>query len=159
MNKPDLIKQELEALTESNNGILRPEAVVEFAKDPSTALHSRFEWDDTEAAGKYRVWQARQLIKVVVNILPNESETEYQVFVSLKSDRYNGGGYRALVDVMSDDQLRKQLLTQAYADFKVWQKKYQDLKELAPVFTEMAEVMKEIEVELHPEPVEGPVAA
>lgn len=147
MNKPDLIKQELEALTEANNGILQPEAVVEYAKDPNTALHSRFEWDDTEAAKRYRVWQARQLIKVTVNILPNESETEYQVFVSLKSDRYNGGGYRALVDVMSDDQLRKQLLTQAYADFKVWQKKYQDLKELAPVFTEMAEVMKEIEVE------------
>lgn len=143
-NKPDLIKQELEALAEANNGLLFPEKVVEFAKDSTTALHSRFEWDDTEAAAKYRIWQARQLIKVTVNILPNESETEYQVFVSLKSDRYNGGGYRALVDVMSDEQMRGQLLTQAYNDFKVWQKKYQQLKELAPVFDKMAEVMTEV---------------
>lgn len=149
MSKPDLIKLELETLAEANNGLLRPETVVEFAKDPNTALHSRFEWDDTEAATKYRIWQARQLIKVVVNILPNENETEYQVFVSLKSDRLNGGGYRALVDVMSNDDQRKELLTQAHNDFKLWQKKYQQLKELAPVFDKMAEVMTEA-IELEP---------
>lgn len=143
MSKPDLIKQELEALAEANNGLLHPEKVVEFAKDPTTALHSRFEWDDSEAAVKYRIWQARQLIKVTVNILPNENETEYQVFVSLKSDRLNGGGYRALVDVMSNDDQRKELLSQAHNDFKLWQKKYQQLKELAPVFEKMVEVMTE----------------
>lgn len=149
MSKPDLIKLELETLAEANNGLLRPETVVEFARNPNTALHSRFEWDDTEAATKYRIWQARQLIKVVVNILPNENETEYQVFVSLKSDRLNGGGYRALVDVMSNDDQRKELLTQAHNDFKLWQKKYQQLKELAPVFDKMAEVMTEA-IELEP---------
>jgi len=145
MSKIDLIKQELEALAEANNGILRPENVVEFAKNPKTALHSRFEWNDTEAAKQYRLWQARQVIKVVVNILPNESETEYQVFVSLKEDRYNGGGYRALVDVMSDEQKRKQLLTQAHNDFKLWQMKYQQLRELVPVFERMAKVIEEAE--------------
>lgn len=141
MSKRDLIRQELEALAEANNGILRPEAVVEFAKDPNTTLHGRFEWDDTEAARQYRIWQARQIIKVVVNVLPNEAETEYQVFVSLKEDRRNGGGYRALVDVMSDEEMRKRLLAQANEDFKLWQKKYQQLKELAPVFDKMAEIM------------------
>lgn len=147
MSKIDLIKQELEALAESSNGLLLPETVVEFAKDPTTALHNRFEWDDTEAAQKYRIWQARQLIKVTVNILPNESETEYKMFVSLKPDRYNGGGYRTLVGVMSDEAMRRQLLTQAHNDFKMWQKKYQQLKELAPVFDKMAEVIEAIEIE------------
>lgn len=152
-NKTDLIKQELEALAEANNGLLHPEKVVEFAKDPATALHSRFEWDDTEAAEKYRVWQARQLIKVTVTVLPNENEDEFKViplFVSLKEDRQNGGGYRTLVDVMNDDQMRKRLLSQAYNDFKLWQKKYQQLKELAPVFDQMAEVMEQAQMEVVP---------
>lgn len=139
--KTDQIKQELEALAEANNGILHPETVVEFARNPGTALHHRFEWDDTEAAKKFRLWQARELIRVTVTVLPNENQDEYRVFVSLKSDRYQGGGYRALVDVMSDDQMRKELLGQAYNDFKLWQKKYQQLKELAPVFDKMAEIM------------------
>ncbi len=78
MSKGDLIKQELEALAEANNGILRPEIVVEFARDAKTALHSRFEWDDTEAAKQYRLWQARQIIKVAINVLPAEPEIEYQ---------------------------------------------------------------------------------
>ncbi len=64
MSKGDLIKQELEALAEANNGILRPEIVVE--------------WDDTEAAKQYRLWQARQIIKVAINVLPAEPEIEYQ---------------------------------------------------------------------------------
>lgn len=150
MHKTDLIKQELEALAEANNGLLRPETVVEFASNPDTALHSRFEWDDTEAAKRYRIWQARQIIKVTVDVLPNENETVYQVFVSLKDDRRNGGGYRALVDVMSDDQMRRQLLTQAANDFKLWQKKYQQLKELAPVFDQMAEVIEKAQIEAVP---------
>lgn len=141
MSKLDLIKQELEALAEANNGLLKPEAVVEFAKDPGTALHSKFEWDDTEAAKAYRVWQARQIIKVMVTVLPNENETPYQVFVSLKDDRCNGGGYRPLVEVMTDETMRRQLLTQAHNDFKLWQKKYNQLKELAPVFAQMDLVM------------------
>lgn len=146
MNKQDLIKQELEALAEANNGLLKPEVVVEFAKNPDTALHNRFEWDDTEAAKQYRLWQARQLIRVIVNILPNENEIKYKMFVSLQEDRRNGGGYRTLVDVMSDEEMRKRLLAQAHEDFKLWQKKYQQLKELAPVFDKMAEVMTSTEV-------------
>jgi hypothetical protein len=144
MSKSDLVKQELESLAEANNGLLLPEIVVKYAKDPNTALHSSFEWNDTEAAHAYRLWQARQIITVVLTILPREGKREYQMFVSLKSDRSNGGGYRALVDVMSNDQQRKELLAQAYNDFKLWQKKYQQLKELAPVFEQMAEIMTKV---------------
>jgi hypothetical protein len=147
MHKADLIKQELEALAEANNGLLKAETVVEFAKDPTTALHARFEWDDTEAAAKYRVWQARQLIKVTVDVLPNENETVYQVFVSLKDDRRNGGGYRPMVEVMSDENMRKQLLAQAANDFRLWQRKYQQLKELAPVFAQMELVLEQTQAE------------
>lgn len=159
MHKEHLIKQELEALAEANNGLLMPETVVEFARNPETALHSRFEWDDTEAAKRYRLIQARQVIRVTVSVLPNENESVYRVFASLREDRANGGGYRMMVDVMTDDQMRRRLLAQAADDFKLWQKKYQQLKELAPVFAQMDLIMEQAQVESHPEFVEGPVAA
>jgi hypothetical protein len=64
------IVAELETIRRNAGGVLRPEDVVSFAADPDTELHSRFEWDDTEAAQQYRLWQARQLIRVTVTVLP-----------------------------------------------------------------------------------------
>lgn len=47
-----LWKRELEIIREKHGGTIRPEDVVEFAKDPSTALHECFEWNDRKAAKK-----------------------------------------------------------------------------------------------------------
>jgi len=63
-----------------------------------------------------------------------------QVYVSQKDDRVNGGGYRLLAAVMSDEERRKMLLKDASSDFKVWQRKYQHLRELVPVFEAMEKV-------------------
>jgi hypothetical protein len=54
----------LEALRDQD-GILRPESVVAAAKDPASPLHNYFTWDDVEAAHKYRLDQARALIRSV----------------------------------------------------------------------------------------------
>jgi hypothetical protein len=50
------IKEELEEVRHNNNGILIPEKVVEYAEDTNSALHNRFDWDDSSAAYKYRIW-------------------------------------------------------------------------------------------------------
>lgn len=145
--RQDEIRQELDALAESNSGILKAVDVIEFAKDPKTALHSRFEWDDTQAGHQYRLIQARHIIKQVYITIPERENIEYQVFVSMPDDRkLPDGGYRTLVDVMSDEEMRKKLLAQAYAEFKLWQKKYQQLKELVPVFEKMDQVINEKEL-------------
>jgi len=131
MNKS--VIAELEDIRAENGGILKPEDVVERASDPSNVLHSRFTWDDTEAAQQYRLWQARHLIKICVTVLPNRSEST-QVYVSLKSDRIGDTGYRPVVDVLADVELRQQLLSDALEDLKRFEQKYTELKELAEVF-------------------------
>ena len=45
-------------------GTLTPELVVDVARDPEHPLHSRFEWDDSIAAEKWRLEQAGQLLRV-----------------------------------------------------------------------------------------------
>lgn len=64
MNR-DAIARTLARLAKAGRGILTPDAVVEAASDPGSPLHDYFEWDDTEAARKYRLDQARTLIRVV----------------------------------------------------------------------------------------------
>lgn len=46
-------------------GALTPALVVAAASDPKHELHGRFEWDDTEAARRFRLAQAGQIIRTV----------------------------------------------------------------------------------------------
>ena len=128
------IEQELESLRRPD-GTIKPEDVVEYAKDPSTKLHSRFEWDDSKAGAAYRLWQAREVIRVVVRVIDGTELPPTRVYVSLPSDRErDGGGYRAVVDVLSHPRRRQELLSLALAEAEAWQLKYRNLVELDEVF-------------------------
>lgn len=135
----------VEALKElhEKKGILHPKDVVEEARKESSPLHSQFEWDDTEAAEKYRVWQARELITTVyVKVESNGKPRNQQVFVSLSSDREKGGGYRALVDVLSTKAGRNQLIRDALSDMQHFTQRYETMRELAQVRNEMNKATK-----------------
>ena len=43
-----------------------PREILEKGRDPKTELHKCFEWDDTVAAEKYRIQQARQIVCCLV---------------------------------------------------------------------------------------------
>lgn len=140
--KKSKIVAELHRIAEKNDGALMPELVVDCARKPSSPLHSCFTWDNSEAAHQYRLWQARQLIRVSVQIVPGTENTTERIWVSLTPDRGNDGGYRSLISVMSDKQLRAQLLQDALDDMRVFEDKYRRLKELASVFSAMKKVRK-----------------
>ena len=136
-------QKELEQIRQSHGGILRPGDVVEYATDPETTLHGQFQWNDTEAAHQYRLWQARELIRVVVNLLPHSDEPT-RVYVSLSHDRRReGGGYRTLDNVMRSKALRESLLRQAAADMERFETKYRQLTELASVISAMRVARKQ----------------
>lgn len=137
----DLIQQELERIRKANGGVLVPEHVVEAARSEDSPLHSRFTWDDSEAAHQYRLVQARALIRVRVFTEPQTAST-VRAYVSLKRDRYNGesGGYREIRQVLKVKELREELLAEAMEDMKAFEAKYHALNELAPVFEAMKSV-------------------
>ncbi|MDP9090163.1 MAG: hypothetical protein M3O26_15635 [Pseudomonadota bacterium] len=134
------IARELERIREENGGFLKQEDVVEFARDPSTALHGRFTWDDTEAAQKWRLYQAGQIIRLVVNVIEDEAPP-VRAFVSLTMDRIrHGPGYRAIQDVLQDEGMREQLLADAIADLTTLRVKYKALTQLSRVWNAIDEV-------------------
>lgn len=134
--KPSLVFATLEKIRRRHLGILQPAHVVEAAEDEASPLHPLFEWDNSKASHEYRLWQARHLIRAtVVTVGKNGGSITINAYVSMMGDRTNeDGGYRALVDVMSSADTRSLLLNQALAELKVWEARYQQLLELAPIF-------------------------
>ena len=138
-----MVKEELESVRNANGGVLRPADVVEYAKDESTELHSKFEWNESAAAAQYRLVQARELIRIVVKV-EDRDEISTRVYVSLCDDRkQKGGGYRPLDDVMRSKGMRAALLEQAKAEMIRFSMKYKQLNELALVIDAMREAIEE----------------
>lgn len=154
------VSEELQVIQSNHGGLLNPVDVVEYARDESTALHSRFEWEDSKAAEGYRLWQARQIIRLEVRVIKDtpkgpvfleveESEEpearRVRAYVSLADDRYSEEadkrGYRKIEDVMSDPMLTQRLLEEAKRDMRTFRKKYESLSSLAKVFREMDTIL------------------
>lgn len=136
--KDEKIIAELKRISEANDGLLLPEAVVKEARYKDSPLHGQFDWDNTEAAQKWRLHQARMLINVVVELIsPNGKPVETRVFVSLKSDR-DEGGYRSIVAVLKNDDLRAQLIQDALESMQYFKAKYKEITELDEVFEAMS---------------------
>lgn len=131
----------------SADGILQAEDVVEFARDERTALHAEFEWDDSVAAHQHRLEQARKIIRLTVTVIDSPAgQQTVRMYASCDSDRVQpGGGYRSLVDVMSNDDLRDQLLHAALRDLRTVRRKYQQLRELNPIFRAIDRVARKTE--------------
>lgn len=108
--------------------------VVEWAREnEDSALHRQFTWDEADAAYKWNIHQARNLIRVHVTVLQGDTEP-VRAYVSLKADRRNKTGYRAMVDVLNDPGLRETMLAEALEELQVFERKYRALSDLAPVF-------------------------
>jgi hypothetical protein len=64
----ELALQQLE-----RDGRLTPEDVLNAAEDPSSPLHGWFDWNDDTAAHKYRLEQARMLIRTITVEITTEN--------------------------------------------------------------------------------------
>jgi hypothetical protein len=101
-------------------------------------LHRHFQWDDTKAAESYRKMQARQLIQKCVVTIDKAPDVQVRAFVSLATDQIAGGGYRMTADVLSDDDLKAQLLHEMLVTLTKWKKQVNLLdKETAAIIEKL----------------------
>lgn len=136
-------RAELDALVAAHGGSISPSQVVEFARDPNTALHTVFEWDDTVAAQRFREVQAAHYIRAVVKTLPtrNDRVLEVRAFVALTPDR-GTVSFRPVESVLDDPVRRAQLVADAFAELNAVRQKYSHLTELAAVWAAMDRPME-----------------
>lgn len=128
------------------DGMLTPAAVVDEARPEDSVLHPDFEWDDAQAAEKYRRQQARQMIGAVC-IVQEEPKAPVRAFVSVKAaktaDLEAHRQYLPLPVVLEDPSLRGQMLSAALKEAQTFAQKYQTLAALKPVFDAIEQVAKE----------------
>lgn len=141
------IKKEFQEIMQKTGGFLSPEDVVKYAKNKKTALHSQFCWDDTEAAHKYRLHQAGDLIRSVKVEISQTAGSDKVVtvreYVSLPGDRNKSGGYRHITQILSEDDLMLQYIESVQAEFEAIRNKLKTVSELA--YKKSEAVQKEIE--------------
>lgn len=131
------IKTELEAIRlKSKDGLLHWQAVVSAARRPSSVLHRYFDWNRERAMSVYLESQARELIASYTVVIETSGGEQHRTrgYVALTTDRESGGGYRSVLDVLSDRELKKQLLADAFADLQAFKQRYKKLAELAEIF-------------------------
>lgn len=96
-------------------GNLTPDAVVEAARPKAHPLHHRFEWDDSVAGHKYRLDQARALIRTRFAVVTEIHTIRAPAFVRDPNAGVHEQGYRsigAIRDVRADALavMRRELL-------------------------------------------------
>ena len=102
------IGEELEDI--KSRGNLTPNRIVDRAKNNKSILHQYFEWDDTEAAEKYRLQQARQITNHIIEVIVIRGEkVEERAYFSVtaKNDEVS---YVSLSEAITNPSYKKQLL-------------------------------------------------
>lgn len=108
----EIVRRKLESL--AHDGRLTPEEVVADAKDPKSPLHSYFDWDDDVAARKYRIAQARTLIRSVrVEVTINDEVLYAPAFTRDPERASNEPGYRTTATLRADGVVARDALLNA----------------------------------------------
>ena len=116
---------------------VKPEQVLDKARDKKSELHKCFDWDDSSAAEKYRLYQARKVINHLIVVTQDVDEPDkepIQFRVMLKNEQTKESGYKQTIVMVRDEDEYKKLLDQAYKELHAFKQKYQCLSELSEIF-------------------------
>ena len=122
--------KELEA-----KGSFSAEELVDASEAEDAPLHDMFEWNDTIAARKYRIEQAKKIIRSIVVVM-DDKPVRYREFSSVSSKTY-----MSTMTALSSERTREILLSAAKTEMERFKAKYRTLTELAEVFDAIDSVL------------------
>lgn len=122
------LRSELAAIRKQY-GTLTPANVVDAARDENHPLHHRFEWDDTVAAEKYRLVQARQLIRVLRETYTDSGGKPADVRTYHAIPRETGMVYEPLDEIVHDDIASKVLMQSMEREWRALKARYEKFAE------------------------------
>lgn len=133
-NRPDAEKARKEITRISEKyGSAKAEFIVEESKKKKALLHDSFEWDDSVAGFKHRCQQAREITNSITVEYITEGKEEESVTVPAFVVPEKGQGYRAVEVVMSNPEMRNQIISKAKLELESWVRRYEHLSEFATI--------------------------
>jgi hypothetical protein len=126
------------------DGTVHPSDIVKKAKPENSALHGCFEWDNDEAAVKWREQQARVLLANIVTVVhTGDGDTAPVTVRAFVNYSGQNGGYKHINTVLRNPDEREMLLDRAKGELRSFEAKYATLNELAALFAAIKEVLSE----------------
>ncbi|GAG28327.1 unnamed protein product [marine sediment metagenome] len=132
----------IEAIKKRRGGIT-PQLLVIEANKKRSPLHDCFEWDDSKAAGEYRIVQAREILRFLVIVIEPETETEETRYIRAfiappEIEQDDGASYVTIEEVRSDKDLHEAYLRQLKQELDA-------IKDKIKTYREFVSVVKAIE--------------
>lgn len=110
---------------------VKPEQILEKARDKTTELHKCFEWNDSVAAEKYRLHQARTIVcqLVIKEAEEKPDATPKRIFHRTETT----GGYKSVEFILQDQTEYEKLLEMARSELRAFKAKYHSLSEFKEI--------------------------
>lgn len=119
---------------------------VELSRDKDAPTHKYFDWDDKSAAEKYRLRQAKTMISCV-EIISNEKQIRAFHHVQINSKK---SAFVATEICQQSRRLWDQVVEQAMREIELWALRYQNYKQLSPIFDSIQNTKSELSTEITP---------
>lgn len=134
-------------------GEFAPKDVVDAARPVSSPIHKFFEWNDSIAAEKFRLFQARNMVNHVQIVIrrPDGEEEPTKAFHSIRMMPDDDEGlieakYVSIRVVSSREDDRKQVIANALRELQGWKERYAQYRAIfSGVFTAIEEVKSKAE--------------
>lgn len=150
---------------EKSKGEVTAKEFLEYSRPADSVTHSMFEWDDSVAAEKFRLYQSGRIInQLAIEIVYTEDTTPQEVSINVIDDKPEiesdkpvatqtqivsayvnvkpksvraAASFVHTIDALKDSQQRAQVLANARGELTSFKRKYSVYKELAAVIREI----------------------
>lgn len=121
---------------------LTADNLLKKASKKSSSLYEFFDWDNSSAGDKWRLQQARLLINEIKIVVEDKEMYAFEnVNVTVEENtKFNSREYKPIVEIMNNEDYRKQLIQKALSEIGYWQERHSDLTELNPIFIAVKEI-------------------
>jgi len=147
--KPKDVGQEFERLKKANKGLLNPRIVLRSAKPKGSILHKCFQWNDSEAAEKYRLSQASHLLRSIEIVYVGDDGKKSlpaRAFVTLIEEGIckPRSNYMAIAEVLNDKELRARYLSDTLSEYEALSRRNVNIKEFTTIHNAIKRTRKRI---------------
>lgn len=123
-------------------GNIEDESLLDYAEThKGSEIYKGLEWNNDIAGDLYRKHQLHQLLNDIVFVYEKDIDDrnidggitrtfEFQAYSHIDSVK----GYMPTIEIMSNSNMREELLQKAIKELHYWQRKYQHLEELSFIF-------------------------
>lgn len=137
------VGEELEEV--ERQGTLEAHHILEYAeRHKDSELYKCFDWDDTEAARRWRLNQARQIIYSISLEIKEEPRKLQRVYVNVKDKDTEEKVFKKIDDVLKNDKEYQQLIDKAKGELIRCKEKYENLLDKDDLKDIVFEIYKEI---------------